>query len=245
MSSRSRRMLYRPCSMQEPGHEVPRHHLQPRRALPAHRSHPILAELVIDPVNWHDVQRLDARQPRHTHPRLRRFAEAGDVDDPSRCQRRGGTTPEGSSGLMPPGRADRQRSLPPAEPIFPLSGRQNASAAGDGSEGMRRARPAARLLPDLLPDLKPSHSLGLPDLPDLSWNRETSSSSGEGRRWGSSSSRVLCLPPAELVGQVGQSGSWLKSRSSRRPRSGSRSGSARPARLDQSASPSSNAPLTT
>ena len=109
----------------------------------------------------------------------------------------------------------------------------------------RAARPAARPLPDLLPDLKPGHSLGLPDLPDLSWNRETSSSSGEGRRWGSTGTRVLCLPPAELVGQVGQSGSWLKSRSSRRPRSGSRSGSARPARLDQSASPSSNAPLTT
>jgi hypothetical protein len=36
------------------------------------------------------------------------------------------------------------------------------------------ARPAAR------PEI--SHSLGLPDLPDLFWNRETSSSSSEGRR---------------------------------------------------------------
>jgi ferredoxin len=39
------------------------------------------------------------------------------------------------------------------------------------------ARPIARL--------EHSHSLGLPDLSDLSWNRETSSSFSEGRRWGS------------------------------------------------------------
>jgi hypothetical protein len=105
----------------------------------------------------------------------------------------------------------------------------------------RAARPVAR--PTARPET--SHSLGLPDLPDLSLNRETSSSSCEGRRLSSAGNRVHCLPPAELVGQIGQSGSWLKSRSFRRPRSGSRSGSARPARLDQSASPSSNAPLTT
>ena len=36
-------------------------------------------------------------------------------------------------------------------------------------------RPAARLLPDCCPTAarqKPGHSLGLPDLPDLSWNRD-------------------------------------------------------------------------
>jgi hypothetical protein len=61
------------------------------------------------------------------------------------------------------------------------------------------ARPAAR------PEA--SHSLALPDLPDLLSDRETSSSSCEGRRWGAASRRVLCFLPQKQVGQVGRSGS--------------------------------------
>jgi hypothetical protein len=48
-----------------------------------------------------------------------------------------------------------------------------------------------------------SHSLGLPDLPDLFWNRETSSSCGEGRRLGDTPATASF---ARLVGQIGQVG---------------------------------------
>ena len=125
--------------------------------------------------------------------------------------------------LMPTEEQRRARRLPPADG-FPGRGgdrrtvRRSAtsgSAPPDAHIVSRQCRGMdARCPTTARPAARPetSHSLGLPDLPDLSWNRETSSSSGEGRRLGSSGSRVLCLPPAELVGQVGQSGSWLKSR---------------------------------
>jgi hypothetical protein len=59
------------------------------------------------------------------------------------------------------------------------------------------ARPTARP--------EPSHSLGLPDLPDLSWNRETSSSSSEGRRWGTATA-TASFASSRKTGRAGRAG---------------------------------------
>ena len=60
------------------------------------------------------------------------------------------------------------------------------------------ARPTAR------PETQPFSRM--PDLPDLSLDRETSSFSVKAGDWGSTAPASFCLSPAELVGQVGQVG---------------------------------------
>jgi hypothetical protein len=141
-----------------------------------------------------------------------------------------------------PGRGGDRRTLAGGRQHPAQRRRMLTSSAGSVAEQDARcptccptaARPAAR------PETR--HSLGCPTCPTYLGMERLFLLPVKAGDWAVLATASIASLPQNWSGR---SGSWLKSRSSRRPRSGSRSGSARPARLDQSASPSSNAPLTT
>ena len=108
----------------------------------------------------------------------------------------------------------------------------------------------ARLLPDFcptwMPDLKSSHSLGCPTCPTYYQIERPLLLPVKGEDWATSPPASFATLARKLVGQVGQVGqlNW-KSMGDRQPsRAAGRAAPDLPS-LDQSASPSSNAPLTT